>query len=272
MYAAFAWGQDGFIKGSPELAYWKIGNKKEVVIVLHGGPSAAHNYLRPEWDQLSKAAQVVYYDQRGCGKSQKAACYSWREHVEDLKRVINAFSKGKRVILAGSSWGSMLAFLYAYTYPDDVKAMILSGTVTWRGQNMTTRDCSVYKPSNINPERDNDSTTFMSFIRYRTYSDTSSYTDLNKTLEVHSFNRRFTEASLIDAPKLNDLRKIQEPVLIFQGTGNCTGHQDAAKQFIGMLSNLEVYPIKDACHDPWYTHTEEFFKKCNEFIKKVRHS
>ena len=61
------WGQDGFIGQSPALAYWTVGNKKEVVIVLHGGPGAGHQYLRPEWDNLSSIAKVIYYDQRGCG-------------------------------------------------------------------------------------------------------------------------------------------------------------------------------------------------------------
>ncbi|GAB3505090.1 hypothetical protein GCM10027341_36170 [Spirosoma knui] len=37
-------GQDGFVGESPKLAYRKIGHKPEVVIVLHGGPAAQHEY------------------------------------------------------------------------------------------------------------------------------------------------------------------------------------------------------------------------------------
>lgn len=47
-----------------------------------------HAYLRPEFDRLAKVANVIYYDQRGCGKSGKAARYLWQDHVSDLKRVI----------------------------------------------------------------------------------------------------------------------------------------------------------------------------------------
>jgi hypothetical protein len=49
-----SWAQDGFIDGSPALAYWQIGKKKEVVIVLSGEPAAQHEYLRPEFDALKK--------------------------------------------------------------------------------------------------------------------------------------------------------------------------------------------------------------------------
>ena len=67
-----SFAQDGFIPGKPALAYWSVGNKAETVIMLHGGPAAAHKYLRPEFDALKKVAKVIYYDQRGCGASDTA--------------------------------------------------------------------------------------------------------------------------------------------------------------------------------------------------------
>src|SRR5262245_6697695 len=39
------------------------------VIVLHGGPDFDHSYLLPELDQLGDAFRLIYYDQRGRGKS-----------------------------------------------------------------------------------------------------------------------------------------------------------------------------------------------------------
>lgn len=39
------------------------------VIVLHGGPDFDHGYLLPELDRLSDAFRLIYYDQRGRGKS-----------------------------------------------------------------------------------------------------------------------------------------------------------------------------------------------------------
>ncbi len=39
------------------------------VIVLHGGPDFDHNYLLPEMDRLAGSCRLIYYDQRGRGRS-----------------------------------------------------------------------------------------------------------------------------------------------------------------------------------------------------------
>ncbi len=39
------------------------------VIAVHGGPDFDHEYFRPELDVLASAARLVYYDQRGRGRS-----------------------------------------------------------------------------------------------------------------------------------------------------------------------------------------------------------
>src|SRR5262249_32572516 len=40
------------------------------LVTLHGGLGLDHSYLRPWLDELAVARQVVYYDQRGNGRSQ----------------------------------------------------------------------------------------------------------------------------------------------------------------------------------------------------------
>src|SRR6185369_12009890 len=40
-----------------------------LVVVLHGGPGAHHDYLLPQYDLLAKGRELFYYDQRGGGQS-----------------------------------------------------------------------------------------------------------------------------------------------------------------------------------------------------------
>ena len=40
-----------------------------LVVVLHGGPGAHHDYLLPQYDRLAAGREVLYYDQRGGGRS-----------------------------------------------------------------------------------------------------------------------------------------------------------------------------------------------------------
>jgi pimeloyl-ACP methyl ester carboxylesterase len=77
--------QTGFLNNDPKLAYWQIGKGKHTVIVLHGGPCVEHQYLRPEFDGLSKMARVIYYDQRGCGKSSLSDSYHWKDRTRRSK-------------------------------------------------------------------------------------------------------------------------------------------------------------------------------------------
>lgn len=262
LVASTPYGQDSFIEGAPSIAYWEVGKGKETVIVLHGGPAAAHDYLLPEWNALSKEARVVYYDQRGCGKSAKAACYSWRGHVGDLKRVISTVAKGKKVVLAGSSWGATLALLYAYTHPADVKGLILSGTYNWIGKGAPEKDCADYLaavPFGL-PRRDTFCFTPVTLAH------------TTKQLGQHSLSNAMTINSMVDAPTLQQLATITQPALLFKGEEHCQGTpvKEGAHLYQSTLPNVDVHTLPGACHDPWLSHTEEFFAKAATFLKRLK--
>src|SRR5262249_11477224 len=54
--------------GTASLYVREIG-QGPAVIVLHGGPDFDHSYLVPELDRLSDKFHLIYYDQRGRGRS-----------------------------------------------------------------------------------------------------------------------------------------------------------------------------------------------------------
>src|SRR3990172_8216739 len=101
-----------------------------MIVVLHGGPAATHDYLVPEWTILASVARVVFFDQRGCGEAPKRGPYSWRQLARDLDTLIAQLAGGP-VFVAGSSWGAQLALLYAYHHPERVHGLILSGLPQW---------------------------------------------------------------------------------------------------------------------------------------------
>lgn len=268
-------GQDGFIEGEPALAYWKIGSKKEIVIVLHGGPAAPHQYLRPELDRLSQFAQVIYYDQRGCGKSDQASNYHWQTHVEDLERVITTFAGKKKVYLVGSSWGTFLAILYVYKHPEKVKGLILSGTVGWEGKGLDDVQYSEYLKTHYSPRPLFINKTKIEEKRListkSTMKDNSaSIISIEKEAEIFIGPAGGeTRVSMATAPVLDSLRKITQPVLIFNGDNkDCL--IDKAKLYLTVFPNAELYTIPAACHDPWFSDPEQFSAKCAQFIKKFR--
>jgi proline iminopeptidase len=112
----------------------RIGAGPEVV-VLHGGPGAHHDYLLPGFDLLARRRTLVYYDQRGGGRSPVAreVPVGWREQVADLEALRVLWGRNQ-LVLAGYSWGGLLALLYALEHPGRVERLALVSTApVWRG-------------------------------------------------------------------------------------------------------------------------------------------
>lgn len=116
-----------------ELFVRRIGAGRPAV-VLHGGPGAHHDYLLPGFDALADGRELVYYDQRGGGRSPVArdVPVGWTEQVADLE-ALRAYWGFDRLTLAGYSWGGLLALLYSLAHPDRVERLALvSPAPTWR--------------------------------------------------------------------------------------------------------------------------------------------
>ena len=94
--------------------------------MLHGGPGAHHDYLLPGFDLLAQRRTLVYYDQRGGGRSPVArdVPVGWRDHVDDLEALRDVWGL-ERLDLCGYSWGALLAMLYAISYPARVASLAL---------------------------------------------------------------------------------------------------------------------------------------------------
>lgn len=104
------------------------------VVVLHGGPGASHDYLRPGFDLLADGRSLVYYDQRGGGQSPvpTGTPTGWREQVADLEALRDAWGL-EQLTICGYSWGGLLAMLYATEHPDRVARLALvSPAPAWR--------------------------------------------------------------------------------------------------------------------------------------------
>ena len=97
-----------------------------LVIVLHGGPGAHHDYLLPQYDLLAKGRSLFYYDQRGGGQSPvpRETPVGWREHVADLHAIRESLGL-ERLTLCGYSWGGLLALLYFLEHPGNVERLAL---------------------------------------------------------------------------------------------------------------------------------------------------
>ena len=97
------------------------------MIVLHGGPDFDSAYLLPDLDRLADAFQLIYYDQRGRGRSAAGVQpddVTLASDVDDVDRVRQHFQLESAALL-GHSWGAVLALEYALRHPTRVSHLIL---------------------------------------------------------------------------------------------------------------------------------------------------
>lgn len=108
--------------------YAQYGNiEGDSIIVLHGGPGDKSKPKHFSRYDLTKY-NVIAYDQRGCGESLplgKIDHNTTSDLVVDIERIRTKLGI-KTWYVAGGSWGSTLALVYAEKYPALVKGLLLS--------------------------------------------------------------------------------------------------------------------------------------------------
>jgi len=100
------------------------------IVVVHGGPDFDHAYFLPELDRLADSFRLIYYDQRGRGRSAESVRpedVTIRSEVDDLDRVRSRFGLESIAVL-GHSWGGVVAMEYATRHADRVSQLILIDT------------------------------------------------------------------------------------------------------------------------------------------------
>lgn len=111
--------------------FYELLGEGDPIIVVHGGPGLDHDYLRPGLDELAQRNTLVYYDQRGTGRSSAPLteeAINIDAFIDDIDALRETLGY-ERVSLLGHSFGALIAMEYAARHPDNLEALILMNTV-----------------------------------------------------------------------------------------------------------------------------------------------
>ncbi|MFZ4115489.1 MAG: alpha/beta fold hydrolase [Chthoniobacterales bacterium] len=286
--------EQGFIKVPGELLYFqRFGvphTKTPPIIVLHGGPGMDQSYLLPQMLELAKDHEVIFYDQRGSGKSSTHAVdtegMNMKRFVQDLEAIRKYFSL-KKMTLLGHSWGGLLAVEYTIVHPLHVDALILLDSVpmTLNGVKTFDQRCayrltkvqtSLDQLQNSVPFQRGDPETVEKFyyLIFQTYCA--------KKDDAAKITLHFSQATAHNAPKIEkifgenffnkpyDLRpqlhRFNIPVLIIQGD------QDpipvtTALETKDALPHSTLLILTNCGHFPYVEQPQKCFQAIKEFLK-----
>ena len=139
--------------------FYKIeGKGSETLVAVHGGPGNSLESIRADFEPLAKNRRVIYYDQRGQGRSdliKDGSRLGYKQHVADLEALRRHF-RLERMSLIGNSWGGLLISLYAIEHPDRIERMILDtpaspmrGFLDDQEAEISRRMAKIYTPEQI---------------------------------------------------------------------------------------------------------------------------
>ncbi len=116
-----------FVNSSHCNLFCRVFGEGDPLIVLHGGPGLTQDYLLPYLKELEKSNTVIFFDQRGSGRSFcEISKESMRmEHfVADIEAIRNHFGF-KTISLLAHSFGTFVAMKYAASHQEKLKNMVL---------------------------------------------------------------------------------------------------------------------------------------------------
>lgn len=109
--------------------YRTVGEGGIPLLCLHGGPGFPHDYLEAMED-LADRRMVVFYDQLGCGKSERPddpSLWTLERSVAEVAAVREALGL-ERMHLFGNSWGGWLAMQYVLDLQPPLASLIVSSS------------------------------------------------------------------------------------------------------------------------------------------------
>lgn len=288
--------KEDFVSVKDGKLFYRMAGKGLPLIVLHGGPGLSQDYLLPQLYKLGENNLVIFYDQRGSGRSLETKLdekhINIGQFIEDLETLRTSLGFDK-FILMGHSWGGLLAMQYAVDHQENLMGLILLNTAPadYKGQKAFVDEFGL-RTKNIH----NDIKPLFAYEDFKELNATQ-ISDLYRKLfsvyfynskEVNDLSLNFSVASGQSGFKVMEemsktywlqpnidlfpsLKKLAVPTFILHGKQDIVPAW-TAQEIKDAIPYAEIV-ILDCCdHFPYIEQPSQFFSKLNKFLIKINHN
>ncbi len=278
--------QSGYIQVDNGQLFFQRFGSGEPVVVLHGGPGMTQDYLLPQMLELAKDHEVIFYDQRGSGKSLDTEINPQYINIDRFTEDLEQLRLGlglKKLVLIGHSWGCKFAINYSAKYPDTVSSLILlnPGWACNEGKEIYFNEFAKKSEpikNSLEPffkyedfEKLNDQEIYDAYQMLHSvyFYDTKNLEHLtlkiNKTSELHGFKCR----EMLNSQSINlfpELKSLKMPTLIVRGDQDITPEQ-TVQEIKEAIPNAQLIHLKNCGHFSHVEQPKELFSTIRQFLK-----
>lgn len=281
--------KETFIDSKNAKLFCRTMGKGKPLIILHGGPGLTQDYLLPQMVKLAESNFIIFYDQRGCGKSIgeiNADTINIETFVSEIEAIRQAFHFDKISVL-GHSWGGFLAMHYAISHPEHVDRLILANSMPASSEGLALfvsewmkrtapyqEELAAIHETKGFQEGDTDTIERLHRIIFRTYCYVPE--------KAHELSLRMTPLASVNGAKvyemirqnvfeksfdlLPNLKNLNIWTLVIHGDFDPIPPV-TAQSIHENIKNSKYIIMKDCGHFPYVEKPDEFFNEIREFLK-----
>lgn len=251
------------------------------LMVLNGGPGVSHEYMlgTSVWDELARRRRVIFYDQRGTGRSPaltKGQSCTLGDQIADLEALRTSLGIASMDVL-GHSWGGVLAMAYAARHPERIHRLILcdSGAPKWDETKFLFRDVfpEVTERQDALQFAEQQGDTAATHADFREYqSMLACDPDRRAAMRdgpMPAFSTAVNTALNNDLKQLDlnpELPKFHFPTLVLAGRFDANVAPSVAWKIHHLISGSEFTVFERSGHLPFFEEPESFIQRVERFL------
>ena len=263
-----------------------VMREKPVCLVMHGGPGGDHTHYMPDLSPLSETMQLIYIDDRNCGRSDiiDHTTNSMKQNVEDIEALREYLGLDK-VFILGQSYGGMKAQYYVINHPEHLYGAIIACTSP-HAEGIANARVAEHVKEWGTPEQYKVWTSNAVFTGEMTFHDYMAVMgplyhgpgkfNLQEALDANErtlksddvISYQMVKGDLATFNFIEDLKKVDLPCLVLAGDHDFICDEAANREIAEAIPNSEYHVFKGASHEIFADFPEEVFPVINDFVAR----
>ena len=252
------------------------------LIMVNGGPGFDHTYVlcSDAWDKLAAGRRVVFYDQRGTGRSaalKKGQSCTLADQVADLEALRVRLGAGQ-IDLLGHSWGGYLVMAYSARHPEHVAHLIIADSAAPKWTDTDFIFKYIY-PETVDSQAQLDfaealgdtgaAATSMHEYLGMLFVSSEKRDDFLSRAKSYKYTRAVNEALNADLGKIDMtpvLPTLHMPTLVLCGRFDINVAPSTAWRIHRAIANSRWEVFEKSGHLPYFEEPEKFVRVVDDFL------